>query len=81
MPGTCRVCPVREVFRVLNRDVARMTIFENRDDYDAFLRVFNEAWAEIPLPILFCWPCPITGTLSCVPRATIRSVNSFADSR
>ena len=52
MPRTRRVCPANEVFHVLNRAVARMTIFEKPDDYDAFLRVLNETWAEIPLPIL-----------------------------
>jgi len=29
-----------------------MTIFEKPDDFDAFLRVLNETWAEVPLPIL-----------------------------
>ena len=52
MPRTRRVCPANEVFHVLNRAVARMTIFETPADYDAFLRVLNETWAEIPLPIL-----------------------------
>ena len=37
---------------VLNRAVARLTTFEKPDDYDALLRVLNETWAEIPLPIL-----------------------------
>jgi putative transposase len=29
-----------------------MTIFEKADDFDAVLRVLNETWAEVPLPIL-----------------------------
>jgi putative transposase len=52
MPRIRRVCPANEVFHVLNRAVARMTIFERPADYDAFLRVLDETWAEIPLPIL-----------------------------
>ena len=52
MPRTRRVCLANEVFHVLNRAVARMTIFERPADYDAFLRVLDETWAEVPLPIL-----------------------------
>jgi putative transposase len=29
-----------------------MTIFETPEDYDAFLRVLNETWAIVRLPIL-----------------------------
>lgn len=47
-----RVCPAGEVFHVLNRSVARMTLFEKPEDYDAFLRVVDETWRQIPLPIL-----------------------------
>ncbi len=36
MPRTKRVCPAGEVFHVLNRAVARMTIFEKPEDYLAF---------------------------------------------
>jgi putative transposase len=39
------------VFHVLNRAVARLTIFEKPEDYEAFLRVLEETWREIPLPI------------------------------
>jgi putative transposase len=52
MPRIHRCCPAGEVFHVLNRAVARMTIFEKPEDYDAFLRVLNETWAIVPLPIL-----------------------------
>lgn len=52
MPRSHRSCPAGEVFHVLNRAVARMTIFEKPEDYDAFLRVVNETWALVPLPIL-----------------------------
>lgn len=36
---------------MLNRAVARLTIFEKPEDYDAFLRVVDETWSEVPLPI------------------------------
>ena len=51
MPRTKRVCPAGEVFHVLNRSVARLTIFEKPEDYDAFMRVVVETWQQIPLPI------------------------------
>ena len=52
MPRTKRVCPAGEVFHVLNRAVARMTIFEKPEDYLAFQRVVAETWQVVPLPIL-----------------------------
>lgn len=42
MPRRKRVCPRGEAFHVLNRAVARLTIFEKPADYDAFLRVLDE---------------------------------------
>jgi REP element-mobilizing transposase RayT len=51
MPKSKRVCPAGEVFHVLNRAVARLTIFEKPEDYDAFLRVLDETWLEVPLPV------------------------------
>ena len=51
MPRPKRVCPAGEVFHVLNRAVARLTIFEKPGDYDAFLRVLDETWREVSLPI------------------------------
>ena len=29
-----------------------MTILEKPEDYDAFLRVVDQTWADVPLPIL-----------------------------
>jgi putative transposase len=52
MPRPKRICPAGEVFHVLNRAVARLTIFEKREDYEAFLRVLDETWREVPLPVL-----------------------------
>jgi putative transposase len=51
MARSRRNCPAGEVFHVLNRAVARLTIFEKPDDYTAFLRVLNETWQRVPLPI------------------------------
>jgi len=52
MPRPKRICPAGEVFHVLNRGVARLTLFEKPEDYDAFLRGLESVWDEIPLPIL-----------------------------
>jgi putative transposase len=51
MPRPKRICPAGEVFHVLNRAVARLTIFEKPEDYDALMRVVAETWAIVPLPI------------------------------
>jgi putative transposase len=51
MPRPKRVCPAGEVFHVLNRAVARLTIFEKPGDYDAFFRTLLETWREVPLTI------------------------------
>ncbi len=51
MPRTPRICPAGEVFHVLNRGVARLTIFEKPEDYDAMMRVLEETWEQVPLPI------------------------------
>src|SRR6056297_867462 len=51
MPRPKRVCPAGEVFHVLNRAVARLTIFEKPEDYDAFLHVLKETQRIVPLPI------------------------------
>ena len=51
MPRTKRVCPAGEVFHVLNRGVARLDFCEKEEDFDAFMRVVNETWKVVPLPI------------------------------
>ncbi len=51
MPRPKRICPAGEVFHVLNRAVARLTIFEKPEDYDGFLRALDETWRLVPLPI------------------------------
>jgi len=70
MPRRKRVCPAREVFHVLNLAVARLTIFENPEDYDAFLRMLDEAWREVLLPIfpMALTPNEVTALRNCIPR-------------
>lgn len=51
MPRHERVCPPGQVFHVLNRAVARLTLFEKPADYDAFLCAVDETWEQVPLPI------------------------------
>ena len=51
MPRRPRICPSGVCFHVLNRAVARLTLFEKAEDYEAFERVLEEAVARIPLPI------------------------------
>ncbi len=51
MPRTPRICPAGEVFHVLNRSVARLTLFEKPGDYEAFVQVLRETQQRVPLPI------------------------------
>jgi REP-associated tyrosine transposase len=51
MPRRPRICPAGICFHVLNRAVARLTLFEKRGDYEAFERVLSEAFTRQPLPI------------------------------
>ena len=51
MPRRARVCPAGVCFHVLNRAVARLTLFEQPEDYDAFERVVAEAYERVQLPI------------------------------
>ena len=51
MPRRPRVCPAGVCFHVLNRAVARLTLFEKQGDYEAFERVMAEAVEREPLPI------------------------------
>ena len=63
MARTKRICPAGEVFHVFNRAVARLTIFEKPEDYAAFMRVVEETWEIVPLPIYAMVAMPITGIL------------------
>lgn len=51
MPRRPRICPAGTTFHVLNRAVARLTLFEKPGDYEAFERVLAETHARIPLPL------------------------------
>ncbi|MEZ6040125.1 MAG: transposase [Planctomycetaceae bacterium] len=51
MPRRPRICPSGVCFHVLNRAVARLTLFEKPEDYEAFERVLEEAVTRVPLPI------------------------------
>jgi len=55
MPRSARCAPAGFAYHVLNRAVARLTLFEKAADYRAFEGVMLEAHARAPLPILgFC---------------------------
>lgn len=65
MPRRPRICPAGVCFHVLNRAVARLRLFEKREDYDAFERVLTEAFERYSLPIFaYCvmpnhWHCVV----------------------
>ncbi len=58
MPRRARVCPAGVCFRVLNRAVARFTLLEKAEDYEAFERVLAEGFQRVPLPIFACTLMP-----------------------
>ena len=51
MPRRRRLCPAGTCFHVINRAVARLTLFEKQEDYEAFERVLKLAHSRVPLPI------------------------------
>ena len=51
MPRRPRNCPAGTCFHVINRAVARLTLFEKQEDYEAFERVLKLAHERVPLPI------------------------------
>lgn len=51
MPRGPRISPARTCLHVINRAVARLTLFEKREDYEAFERVLELAHQRVPLPI------------------------------
>ncbi len=56
MPRTARIAPGGMVFHVLNRGVARMQIFRDDKDYDAFRRVVEQTLRIAPVRICaYCW--------------------------
>jgi putative transposase len=51
MPRRPRSCPAGICYHVLNRAVARLPLFEQIADYEAFTAVLHEAFKKEPLPI------------------------------
>jgi hypothetical protein len=72
MPRRQRVCPPGQVFHVLNRAVARLTLFEKPEDYEAWLRVLEETWEITPLPILAMVVMPNHGRFVVRPNKAVR---------
>ncbi len=52
MPRTARQTPAGYVYHALNRGTARLKLFRKPADYDAFLRVFDEALDQHPIRVL-----------------------------
>ncbi len=51
MPRRPRICPAGTCFHIVNRAVARLTLFDKQQDYEAFERVLQESLLRVPLPI------------------------------
>ena len=71
MPRRPRICPAGTCFHVINRALARLTLFEKQEDYEAFERVLALAHERVHLGIFaYCvmpnhWHfvvCPKTDT-------------------
>jgi len=76
MPRCPRLCPAGTCFHVINRAVARLTLFEKQEDYVAFERALKLTHERVPLPIYAC--CRIIG-ISWFSRKPIRwLLSSFA---
>jgi putative transposase len=52
MPRSPRIAPGGVVYHVLNRANARITLFEMRSDYEAFMKVFMQAHERTPVRVL-----------------------------
>jgi len=52
MPRAARIAPGGVVFHVLNRGNDRRRIFDDRGDYEAFLRVMQETQAHVEMRVL-----------------------------
>jgi REP-associated tyrosine transposase len=52
MPRAARIAPGGYVYHALNRGVARLALFENDDDYQAFEQVLVEALERAPIRLL-----------------------------
>ncbi len=52
MPRRSRFSTAGYVFHVLNRAVARQTLFRTEGDYDAFVKILEEARQKVPMRVL-----------------------------
>jgi putative transposase len=69
MPRSRRQCPSEYVYHALNRPVARLPLFQKDRDYDAFLRVLDEARQLHPIRLLGYCLTPNHWHLVLWPRA------------
>ena len=76
MAHTKRICSTGDVFHVLNRAVARPTIFEKPEDYAALMRAVEETWQIVPLSICAMVATPNHWHFVVRPR-TSDQVNEF----
>ena len=70
MPRRPRCAPGGLVYHVLNRGVARLTLFEKEADYEAFERVMAEAQEKHPTRLLAYAVMPNHWHLVLWPRKT-----------
>lgn len=55
MPRTARIAPAGLIYHVLNRGVGRQDLFDDDEDFAAFLRVVRDVREEEPIRVLgFC---------------------------
>jgi putative transposase len=52
MPRPLRAAVGGLVYHILNRSNARLTLFEEADDYEAFIRVLSDAVGRVPVRLL-----------------------------
>lgn len=76
MPRRLRSAPGGFVYHVLNRSVARDTLFAKPGDYAAFLKVLRQADAWQPMRLLAFCVIPTTGICSCGPTPTATCPNT-----
>jgi REP element-mobilizing transposase RayT len=92
MPRTARVAPGGMVFHVLNRGVARMLLFEEATDYEAFEQVLRETLGESPLRVcayalmpnqwhLLVWPASDGELAAFMQRLTVTHVRRWQQYR
>ena len=74
-----RICPAGEVLHVLNRAVARLTIFEMPEDYAAFMRVVEITCEIVPLPIYAMVAMPNDPQLPRNWRSWVNKVDTEAE--